>query len=76
MDRGNSLTQNKEKTELLYLKWGHTRNLPTENTNEIEEIELNSQTLTVKEQIKYLGVMLHKNLNWIPHYQAQADKVR
>lgn len=49
--KDNSLTLNTEKTELLFLNRGFKGNLPTQNTNVLEGIELEGQALSVREQI-------------------------
>lgn len=51
------------KTELLFLYRGHTRNLPTENSYNIEGIEFNAKILKEKELIKFFGITVHKNIN-------------
>lgn len=42
----------------------------------IEGIKFKDTELEWKEQIKHLGVVLHKNLNWLSHCQNQTAKVR
>lgn len=42
---------------------GQKINLPTENSYNIERLELNEKKLEAKEEIKYLRAIIHKNLN-------------
>lgn len=44
----DNITLNLDKTELLYLNRGHTRNLPTENSYSVESSEFNGKKLEAK----------------------------
>ena len=59
----NMLTQNTSKSHFLIIKPRHKKEPKTIN------MSINGEQLKETDYVKYLGVLIDKNLTWKPHIQ-------
>lgn len=72
----NDLTINWGKTELLYLNRKKTHNLPRPDSHKLQGIKFSDMELQPQDKIKYLGLIIHKNLSWETHCDNQIKKIQ
>ena len=67
--RQNGLTFSHAKTVMVL--FGKPKNLP-----QIRPILMNGHTILPVEEVKYLGIILHRRLSWKPHIQGKIKQAK